>query len=98
MQRETSRYAPKIDKWRARIRKANPDADTGPYTQLRRDIVEVARRRDRLPSDVLGNTDDSKDPELVAPDGPLAHLLIAMGFRDPDWTWAVGDTPTGATA
>jgi hypothetical protein len=39
------------------------------------------------------------DPdELTAPDGPLAILLVAIGARDPDWNWPVGETPKGMSA
>jgi len=38
------------------------------------------------------------DPELADPDGPLSRLLVGIGRRDPEWDWAVGDTPTGVHA
>lgn len=95
MQREGKRYAPKWDKWKYRIRQANPAADVSAYSPLRFDAIDVEKRRARLSRDVLGNYSDSQDPDLVAPDGPLARILQAQGYRDSDTPWAVGDTPAG---
>lgn len=57
---------------------------------------EVNDLRSQLPErerDGFPYRDDSDDPRLVAPDGPLAQLLIALGYRDEQDTWNVGETP-----
>lgn len=75
-----------------------------PLVWLDADLLAAARetqlRRDRLAPrvelDHRGRPHpvrhDADDPALVAPDGPLAQLLVALGHRDPDATWNVGET------
>lgn len=62
---------------------------------------QVADARAGLPDhkrpDGSTYTLDHDDDRLVDSDGPLADLLVALGYRDPDWEWAVGDTPAGAS-
>lgn len=68
--------------------------------ELLADAREVERRRAALPP--RAETDrhgrpvearrDEDDPDLVDPDGPLARLLVALGFRDGEAYWNVGET------
>lgn len=61
---------------------------------------QVEKRRARLPKhatpDGMTYRDDSDDPDLVSADGPLADLLVALGYRDAEDYWNVGET-NGAT-
>lgn len=70
---------------------------------LYHDAREVERRRRDLPLHkrrvkrgqrfrTLEYRDDADDPELVAAHGPLARLLDAMGVRDVESEWNVGET------
>lgn len=55
-----------------------------PDWDLYADVREVRDRRRKLRAryaDLSGRDLDSKDPELVAPDGPLARILDASGRR-----------------
>lgn len=68
--------------------------------QLLADARSVERARSQLPKrkevDRHGRpvwvTRDDDDPLLTDPDGPLARLLTALGFRDADAHWNVGET------
>lgn len=59
------------------------------------DIDEVLRRRRALKArypELTRAERDAKDRELVAPDGPLARSLDALGVR-PLTSAVVGETP-----
>lgn len=86
-----------VKKWHDRISggKELPSAFALAQDPTMHAAWEVEQRRRALQPDVLGNVADSDDPALVAADGPLAALLVAMGKRDIDDRWAVGDTPKG---
>lgn len=60
-------------------------------TAARKDLPIHTRR------DGTTYTNDHDDAELTAADGPLAQLLVALGYREEDWDWAVGDTPKGVS-
>lgn len=82
------------DKMRAWLEDGGiPRRQLGAYSQLQRDGFDVIERRQRLPRNQLGDRmPDDLDPDLVAPDGPLARILIALGLRtESDW-WAVGQS------
>jgi hypothetical protein len=74
--------------WRFKIRAEDPSAQPGFTSPEFRAAVDLSDMR------------DAGEPESAVndPNGPLAALLVATGRRDPDWTWAVGDTPKGAKA
>lgn len=76
--------------WRFKAKSNNPNQDFG-YTG---DLMVSAHRVQVLRA--AGYSDDS--PELSDPDGPLADVLVAIGYRDPGWDWSVGDTPSGVRA
>lgn len=88
-----------VKKWEDRLPGGNP-AQSAFAIALQphaHDAYEVEVRRRDLTPNVLGNIDDNDDLRLVAADGPLARLLVAMGIRDASWKWAVGETPTGTS-
>jgi hypothetical protein len=76
--------------WRFKIRANDKTQDTGYSGDLMINAYRVQQMRD------AGYDDTS--PELSDPDGPLAAILVAVGYRDENWDWAVGDTPSGVRA
>lgn len=86
-----------VKKWNDRLTGGEPmgSAFKVAMTAGMHDAYEVEIRRRNLQPDILGNVSDRDDPKLVAPDGPLAALLVQMGIRDIDDRWNVGDTPKG---
>lgn len=52
-----------------------------PTWDMYADVREVRARRARLPPELRGSERDRLDPELVAPNGPLARILDASGRR-----------------
>lgn len=69
--------------WAVTIRDSDPD----------RAEREVRAIRDEYPRGKQGRQRASRDPRLRDSEGPLAELLVALGLRDSDDEWAVGDTP-----
>lgn len=57
----------------------------GPGSDFGRAVANVRREAELVRTGVLGSFD---------PDGALADFLIDLGWRDPEDTWAPGDTPT----
>lgn len=84
--------------WRFKAR-SHDRAARGDW-ELLADAREVERRRAALPTRIESDrhgrpvevTRDDDDPELVEADGALARLLVALGFRDADAHWNVGET------
>jgi len=89
-----------VKKWNDKITGGEPQgsAFSVAVQPVMHDAYQVELKRRALTPDILGNTNDSDDPSLVAADGPLAKVLIAMGIRDVNNRWNVGDTPKGETA
>lgn len=69
--------------WAVTIRDTDPD----------RAEKEVQDIRKEYPKSRAGRKRADVDPRLRNPDGPLAELLVALGLRDSEDEWAVGDTP-----
>lgn len=71
-----------------------PERKLGPYSRARKNAIEVEKARANLPRDILGNRNDRDDPTgvLTDPQGPLADLLVEMGYREADETEPPGSS------
>lgn len=82
---QKSDYADKLDAFTKRWNTDHPDDQISKAEAMRRIEFKAAysvhaRQRDR------------KKPD-VSPTGPWAQALVVMGLREPEWDWAVGETP-----
>ena len=89
-----------VKKWQDRLSggEPTPSAFQMALDPIYADAYAVERRRRQLPRDEFGHVIVPElDYELTDPDGPMAHLLVALGQRDIADRWNVGDTPKGET-
>lgn len=93
--RRTSPWSmPKWEKHRAQMLAAGvPPSQLGPISRARRLWQEVDTERGTLPRNAIGGANDHDSALLRDPDGPLAQLLVMMGYRDQDSRIMVGDSP-----
>lgn len=63
-----------------------PEKKLGRFSRARRNAIEVERARSHLPRNALGQRNDRDDKTGVLTDkeGPLADLLVEMGFLERD--------------
>lgn len=94
--REQSKvWGPKADKWTMRMYEAGvPESKLGPLSRARHNAILVEQAR-AANVDILGNRlPDRDDPTgiLSDPQGPLAQILIEMGWREADETQPPGSS------
>lgn len=92
---QSKQWGPQADKWTMRMYEAGvPESKLGPLSRNRHNAILVAQAR-AAHVDILGNRlPDSTDPSgiLSDPEGPLAQILVEMGWREQDETQPPGSS------
>lgn len=87
-------YAPKWEKHRDQMLAAGvPPGKLGAFSSAERLWYEIDQERGRLPRNAIGQTNDHDSELLRDPEGPLAQILVMMGYRDKESNTPPGDSP-----
>ena len=74
--------------WLDKAQRVDPDYSMATYSPVIVNAWVVNEIRHQYSS----RAEADRDPRLRDPDGPLAMLLVELGLRDEEDTWAVGDS------